>query len=261
MTDWLNDYRNRPVPDMKAQSRAQPHPRQYAIDADNPLYHEGFVEARAIGLKGANYYHTPPNPPYHVCVEGSIDSLFLRKTVADKLVAINAQLAPHKLELWIYDAWRPIAVQNYFYDIWFPRWLQGQDPSLQGEALWEEVGKYWAKGAKDGKVDPASPPPHYTGGAVDLTIRHTSGEPLWMGTIFDDVTERANTAHYELHPPERSFSDLEARANRRLLFHLMAAHGFVNVWSEWWHYSWGDQRWAVTTGAPAAHYGPMNPLK
>jgi D-alanyl-D-alanine dipeptidase len=25
---------------------------------------------------------------------------------------------------------------------------------------------------------------------------------------------------------------------------------------EWWHWSYGDRYWALTTGAPAAQYGP-----
>ena len=52
-----------------------------------------------------------------------------------------------------------------------------------------------------------------------------------------------------------SFSDEEARANRRLLHWLMVEEGFAGHPDEWWHFSWGDQMWAALTGAPAAHYG------
>ena len=52
-----------------------------------------------------------------------------------------------------------------------------------------------------------------------------------------------------------SFSDEEARANRRLLHWVMAEEGFEGLPDEWWHFSWGDQMWAKLAGADAAHYG------
>jgi len=36
----------------------------------------------------------------------------------------------------------------------------------------------------------------------------------------------------------------------------MAAAGFVNYPSEWWHWSYGDRYWAFTTGPSHARYGP-----
>ena len=47
-------------------------------------------------------------------------------------------------------------------------------------------------------------------------------------------------------PEER---DEEVRKNRRLLYHVMSAAGFVNYDGEWWHYSYGDRQWARQTGA------------
>jgi zinc D-Ala-D-Ala dipeptidase len=32
----------------------------------------------------------------------------------------------------------------------------------------------------------------------------------------------------------------------------------VNYPTEWWHWSYGDSYWALTTGAPAAIYGPID---
>ena len=261
MQHTLDQLRNIPVPDLRGAMQSGPNPRAYSIDRTSPFYTDGWVEARAAGLSGINFYHTRPNPPYNMQISGAIEQLFIRKEVAKRLLAVNQRLAPAGLELWLYDAWRPIAVQNYFHDEWMPRWLQSLDPGLQGDALWVEVEKYWSRGAPGGVVDPASPPPHNTGGAVDLTLRHIGGAPLWMGTIFDDLSDRANTTHYEQRELGRSFSDIEARANRRLLYHVMTEQGFTNIWTEWWHFSWGDQRWAVNTGAPAAHYGPMNPCE
>jgi D-alanyl-D-alanine dipeptidase len=55
-----------------------------------------------------------------------------------------------------------------------------------------------------------------------------------------------------------SFSDEEARANRRLLHWVMAEEDFAGHPDEWWHFSWGDQMWAKLSGEMAAHYGEAN---
>ena len=170
-----------------------------------------------------------------------------------------ARLKSAGLELWVFDAWRPVAVQNHFHDHWMPAYLRRTRPYLTGAALAAEVERYWARGAPDGQIDPHSPPPHATGGAVDLTLRQIGGDQLFMGSIFDDVTAVSNTAHFESGGEDLSFSDIEAGENRRLLYWVMDEQGFANNPSEWWHFSWGDQMWAKITGAPAALYGPVTP--
>ena len=77
-----------------------------------------------------------------------------------------------------------------------------------------------------------------------------------MGSLFDDTSLLAHTAHFEA--AERtaafSFSNEEARANRRLLYWLLRDAGFASNPTEWWHFSYGDQMWAQLTGAAAALY-------
>jgi hypothetical protein len=51
-----------------------------------------------------------------------------------------------------------------------------------------------------------------------------------------------------------SFSNEEARANRRLLYWLMVDAGFASNPSEWWHFSFGDQMWAKLRNEPEALY-------
>ena len=48
----------------------------------------------------------------------------------------------------------------------------------------------------------------------------------------------------------------EARSHRALLGGALTASGLVNYPTEWWHWSYGDRYWALTTGAPHALYGP-----
>jgi D-alanyl-D-alanine dipeptidase len=249
----LQEFRIRPIGDQApARLRRKDFRSRIAITRDNELFGEGVVEARDSGLAGENFYATSRNPPYWQKVDGATDKLWLRRTVAEKLGRVNARAAAAGLELFVLDAWRPREVQAYFHDVWMPRELQRRDPALNGAALTEEVERYWA--APSDSAD--SPAPHATAAAVDLTLRWKKGDPLWMGSLFDDVTALANRDRFEnLDPCNFSFSDQEARANRRLLHWLMAEEGFAGHPDEWWHFSWGDQMWAALTGAPAAHYG------
>ena len=56
-----------------------------------------------------------------------------------------------------------------------------------------------------------------------------------------------------------AFSDEEARANRRLLHHLMTQAGFAPNPYEWWHFGYGERVWAQLNRAPFAFYGPARP--
>ncbi|MBV9420112.1 MAG: peptidase M15D vanX D-ala-D-ala dipeptidase [Alphaproteobacteria bacterium] len=251
----LAELRDRPLPPQEPLRAQRKGYRQHPIARSNTYYAEPVVDARALGIAGENFYWSERNPPYWRRIDGAIPQLLLRQTVGKKLARINARLKPAGLELFLFDAWRPKAVQAYFHDVWMPAELKRRDPSLSGAALTAEVERYWAAPS----VDEASPAPHATGAAVDLTIRWVQGEPLWMGSIFDDATALAHRDRFEtLDAGVMSFSDEEARANRRLLHWLMHDEGFVGHTDEWWHFSWGDQMWAKMTGAPAAHYGLAN---
>lgn len=41
----------------------------------------------------------------------------------------------------------------------------------------------------------------------------------------------------------------------------MSSAGFVNYPTESWHWSYRDRYGALVTGAPAAAYGPVHPMK
>jgi D-alanyl-D-alanine dipeptidase len=249
----LDSLRSRAIGDQApARARRVGFRDRIRIARDNALYGEPVVEARQVGLAGENFYASDRNPPYWHRVDGATDKLWLRRSVADKLLAVNARAAEAGLELFLFDAWRPRSVQAYFHDIWMPRELQRRDPALTGEALVTEVERYWS--APSASAD--SPAPHATGGAVDLTLRWKGGEMLWMGSLFDDVTALANRDKFEILAPDNfSFSDQEAQASRRLLHWLMVAEGFAGHPDEWWHFSWGDQMWAALEDKAVAHYG------
>lgn len=256
MSRDLAALRLKPVPSSaEAQAKKRGFRGSVAIDFASALASEPCVEAREAGLAGVNYYHTPFNPPYGHVVPGSIAELYLRQSVARKLAETNARLAALGVEAYLFDAWRPQAVQRYFHDRWFPEWLKARRPGLSGQGLSDEVEKYWSAPT----AGETSPSPHSTGCAVDLTLIYSSTrQPLFMGGMFDDATESAWTDSLE-HSEPKSMSEDEARMNRRLLYWAMSKAGFANNPTEWWHYSWGDQMWAKLTGQPAAHYGACNP--
>ena len=249
----LEELRDRPIGEQACARAARKDFRsRIAITRDNALFGESVVEARDAGLKGENFYASARNPPYWQAVEGATDKLWLRKSVAEKLARVNERAALAGLELFLFDAWRPRSVQAYFHDVWMPRELKRRNPRLQGAGLTEEVERYWAAPSDSAE----SPAPHATAAAVDLTLRWKDGEAVWMGSLFDDVTGLAHRDRFEnLDAGNFSFSDQEARANRRLLHWLMAEQDFAGHPDEWWHFSWGDQMWAALTNAPAAHYG------
>jgi D-alanyl-D-alanine dipeptidase len=247
----------KPVPgSAEVLARKAGYREQVAIAFDAPLADEPCVDVRDVGIAGANHYNIEQNPPYYLRVPGSTPDLYVRRSVATRLHEVNVRLSAIGLELFLYDAWRPQAIQRYFHDVWFPEWLQARNPHLKGPALVAEVEKYWAAPTAGRN----SPSPHSTGGAVDLTlIVSETGQPLYMGGIFDDLTETAWTDGFERRPVV-SMSDEEARANRRLLYWVMTEAGFANNPTEWWHYSWGDQMWARLGGHPAAAFGACDPI-
>lgn len=248
----LEELRKQPIPEQASARARKTGFRSRPIDRSNTYYLEELVDLRDLGIAGENYYHTPRNPPYWRRIGGAIPDLLARRSVGEKLVRINAILGLADLELYVFDAWRPNAVQSYFHDVWMPAEIKRHRPDLAGGALIEEVERYWAAPSSDEN----SPAPHATGAALDLTIRWIGSDQLWMGSIFDDVTELAHRDRFETMTSHAfCFSDDEARANRRLLHWAMTEVGFAGHPDEWWHFSWGDQLWSALSGVDAAHYG------
>lgn len=255
MFDALSPLRQRPVPAHESLTIPNGSYRDLPIDMTAPGAADELVEASEFGLSGKNYYAHARNPPYWHAAPGAIDGLWLRPRVGARLQSVDARLKPLGLKLFLYDAWRPRAVQAYFHDVWTPAEIARRYPHLDAAAARAEAGKYWAAPTDD----PAKPAPHATGAAIDLTLAFEDGAPLWMGSLFDEASDLARTDRFEHGDGAVSFSDEEARANRRLLYWLMTEAGFVNYHREWWHYSWGDQMWAQSTGAAAAFYGLASP--
>jgi D-alanyl-D-alanine dipeptidase len=183
----------------------------------------------------------------------------LRRGVIDRLMAAQAALQ-HPMPDWrlaIFDAWRPVTVQQFMVEHAFAeecraRGLDPSAPGLQGAAVRAAVARFWAPPS----TDPATPPPHSTGAAVDLTLAQEDGTLLAMGGEIDAIGSESDPDHYAETALLQDASP-EATWHRRrcLLAGVMEEAGFVRHPNEWWHFSHGDQLWAWRGGHAAAFYG------
>lgn len=118
-------------------------------------------------------------------------------------------------------------------------------PELEAEELLALTSRY---------VAPVPVAPHVAGAAVDLTLVDDEGDELDLGTPIDATPEQSGGACYF---DARQVTG-QARAHRDLLANALTSVGLVNYPTEWWHWSYGDRYWALSTGAPAALYGPIS---
>jgi D-alanyl-D-alanine dipeptidase len=187
---------------------------------------------------------------------GRISPFCLRSGVVERLLAAQRILQTNDsaLRLIIFDAYRPIAVQQFMVDWTFADLVShaGLDAqrltAQQRSELVEQVHRFWAEPS----LDPATPPPHSTGAAVDLTLASASGKPVAMGGEIDEISERSFPAHYSQDQTE---TGKRFHHCRTLLLTAMASAGFQQHPGEWWHFSYGDQLWAFYQQQPTAIYG------
>lgn len=179
---------------------------------------------------------------------GATSRCLLRQSAADRLLQALVLLPPG-FGFQIYDAWRPIQVQQALFDSYYQAVKNSPvGQSLSEEQLLDQVRRF----VSIPSYDPMNPSVHNTGGAVDLTILDDQGYPLPMGTAFDDFTQAAHIDHFETHEGPAY------RDNRRLLYACMTAVGFTNLPSEWWHYDYGTNFWSYYTGQPAIYTGILS---
>lgn len=187
----------------------------------------------------------------------------LRRRVIERLLTAQRTLQSRRSgwRLAIFDAWRPLAVQRFMVNHAIgeecaARGVDPTRPSVERQAVISAVGRFWAPPSED----PDMPPPHSTGGAVDVSLVDPVGGAVSMGSAIDaigPISEPDHPGQQALHLPPGPERDrwLKAQEHRDLLRQVMEAAGFAQHPNEWWHFSWGDQLWAWRTGAPQAHYG------
>ena len=136
------------------------------------------------------------------------NTTYLRLPAARALAQVQKELNEKGMGLKIFDAYRPYSVTEKFWEL-----------------VMDE--KYVA--------DPKKGSGHNRGLAVDLTVIYTAtGKELLMPTYFDNFSD---TAHH-------SFMNLpfDALQNRKMLKDVMEKYGFKLFDTEWWHYSWPDEK-------------------
>ncbi|TGG79036.1 MAG: D-alanyl-D-alanine dipeptidase [Aphanocapsa feldmannii 277cV] len=181
---------------------------------------------------------------------------FLRLAVVQRLLRARSLLlgSATGLDLIIFDAWRPLAVQTFMVNRTIRQELARLPAAQRGDPhqlalVRQRVNDFWAEPS----ADPATPPPHSTGAAVDLTLQGRAG-PLDMGSPIDAMGECSHPFHFAdaTDPGLR-----RAHASRLLLRSCMARAGFTPHPLEWWHFSYGDQLWSWSSGAGGARYGRL----
>jgi D-alanyl-D-alanine dipeptidase len=201
---------------------------------DQPLVR---VDQIGAGIYDRAEYHAWGLP-------GTLPRSWVREGVAERLERVAAAL-PDGFTLVVWDAYRPLGVQAALFAAYLSE-LVAVHPEMPGEALEEAAARYVTPPSRS----LVAPPPHLTGGAIDLTLGHRDGTLRDLGTGFDAFVPEAET-----HAFEQTRSG--ARDLRRLLFWSMHAAGFTNYSEEWWHFDYGDQFWGLVTGQPAI-YGPAS---
>ncbi|MDA0267499.1 MAG: M15 family metallopeptidase [Cyanobacteria bacterium] len=146
----------------------------------------------------------------------------------------------------IFDAYRPVAVQQFMVDYSFRELARQrqQHPerltAAERQALLDEVYQFWAPPS----LDEATPPPHSTGAAIDITLGDDQGQMVDMGSPIDEISPRSHPNYFAATGEHH---DAMIQNHRTVLSNHLTAVGFAQHPNEWWHFSWGDQLWAWQT--------------
>ncbi|MBN3910969.1 MAG: D-alanyl-D-alanine dipeptidase [Nostoc sp. NMS1] len=188
---------------------------------------------------------------------GEHSPYYLRQSVIENLSQAQnyLELLHPNWHIQIFDAYRPIAVQQFMVDYSFTQAVQDRgltDVELspnQRQEVWEAVYEIWAVPSLDEKT----PPPHSTGAAVDVTLVDDTGQIVNMGSPIDEMSERSHPDYYANNDDSES---QHYHAHRQLLRDVMLKAGFQRNPREWWHFSVGDQMWAWLNNQS----NPANPV-
>ena len=182
----------------------------------------------------------------------------LRKEVVNRLIKVNRYLAlkNNKFSLLIYDSWRPLEVQEFMFNRAFCLECKKFDIEVPVKnihsypSIIQRVEKFWAYPSFNDKC----PPPHSTGGALDVSFSDKYGNLIEMGSDIDQMDETSRPDFYQNVDKKEA---IIWNNRRNLLKGIMHKFGFVQHPNEWWHFSYGDQLWAWKRKKDNALYGKI----
>jgi zinc D-Ala-D-Ala dipeptidase len=209
-----------------------------------------------LKILSSNTFQLAKPHPYEAlgATYGKYSPFCLRERVVVALTQAQRLLQQQQpsWKLYIFDAYRPVSVQQFMVDYTFAtalkeRGLERSQLSPVAEAsLWEEVYQLWALPS----LDPTTPPPHSTGAAVDVTFYDTQTQELVeMGSPIDELSPRSHPDYFATIMADENQSEpvrqqaAIAHRHRQLLYQVMREAGFQRHPGEWWHFCLGDQMW------------------
>jgi zinc D-Ala-D-Ala dipeptidase len=186
---------------------------------------------------------------------GEVSPFFVRQGVLDALKSAQNIVQTHHPHwtIFIFDAYRPVAVQKFMVEFTLAEVLETRglvrsqlSPSEMTDLL-EEVYQLWAPP----NLDPKTPPPHSTGAAVDITLFDTQiQEIVFMGSPIDEFSARSHPDYFGTVAQDMGVVEGDrtsaalADNHRQILNQVMSEAGFRRHPGEWWHFCLGDQMWA-----------------
>ncbi|MFI5385003.1 MAG: M15 family metallopeptidase [Fimbriimonadales bacterium] len=174
---------------------------------------------------------------------------YKRETLARKSVVEflwrAADALPRGYKLGIIEGWRPPYIQRRMFKWSFKR-FKDKYPDWSEAKLKRLASQFTAP------MDERVPPPHSTGGAVDLMVADENNQ------VLDHLSPYQMRDHHAFPFDAKDLSD-EARHNRDLLAQALSTGGLTNYPSEYWHWSYGDQGWAYRGRHEHALYGAVTP--
>ncbi len=198
-----------------------------------------------------------PHPYYHLGApyKDKTSIWKLREEVVNRLVKVNNYLIlKNGFYLLIHDSWRPLEVQEFMFKRAFLlECVKSEiDASTKNmkyyPSIIKKVEKFWAYPSHDSRF----PPPHSTGGALDVCLSDKEGNLVEMGSKVDQMDETSSPDFYVNIKNKEAFI---WNSRRNLLREVMTKFGFAQHPNEWWHFSYGDQLWAWKNKEENALYG------
>lgn len=201
-----------------------------------PSEHFAFEIPHPYQKLGAPYHNSKADSPY-----------YLRQGVVGSLIAAQKHLQQDypDWKILIFDAYRPVEVQQFMVDYTFTEIAKAQGCKFpvsedQSQIILEHVYQFWAVPS----LDRATPPPHSTGAALDVTLVDENHQPIDMGSAIDEISERSYPDYFANSSESKA---KEYHLHRQILKNAMLAVGFQQHPNEWWHFCRGDQMWAWLT--------------